>query len=166
VKSAETSILAVHWQQAANPTTEAALCGITRTLESEGRAFICLFTIHNASRLLDRSLRARGFSASVYVALFSYSPVTYFAPAMGGWFDAQTMTLRIASTGRGTINFCADCHNNKASVWSYGTAGGQGINPSVSGTNATTWTNTFDLTLAKKLNTTFGPGRIWWNTPR
>lgn len=94
MKSAQTSILSVNWQQAANPITEAALYGITRALESEGRAFICLdpsFKIHHVSRLHDSS---------------------------------------------------------------------------ISGTNATAWTNPFDLTLAKKLNTYFGPGKIWWNTPR
>lgn len=44
-----------------NPMTEAALHGITRALESVGRAFICLdssFTIRHASNLLDRYLGA------------------------------------------------------------------------------------------------------------
>lgn len=43
-----------------NPLTEAALHGITRALESVGRAFICLdpsFTIVHASGLLDRILQ-------------------------------------------------------------------------------------------------------------
>jgi len=31
---------------------------------------------------------------------------------------------------------------------------------------ANTWTNPFDLTLARKLNTYFGPARIRWNISR
>ena len=94
MKSAQPSILAVNWQQAANPMTEAALYGVTRALESVGRAFIGLdssFTIHHVSRLLDSS---------------------------------------------------------------------------VSGTNAITWSNPFDLTLALKLKAYFGTSGTWWNTPR
>jgi hypothetical protein len=37
---------------------------------------------------------------------------------------------------------------------------------SVSGINATTWTNRFDLTQVKRLITYFGLGGTWWNTPR
>lgn len=40
------------------------------------------------------------------------------------------------------------------------------LDSSVSGTNATAWTNPFHLMPAKKLNTYFGPSETWWNTPR
>jgi hypothetical protein len=126
VKSAQTSILAVCSQQAATSRTEAARYGITRALESMGRALVCLVS-------------ARALSAPFCVALFAYSPVTGCAPAACDWYDAQIMNLRFAQDGRGMIHSCvAACHNYKANVWGNGTTGGQGVNPSVSGTDAGT----------------------------
>ena len=93
MKSAQTSILTVNSLQAANSMTDAALFGITRALESMGRAFICLVSV-------------RGLSVAVCI---------------------------------GIINSCAAaCHNNKANLLGCGTTGGQGMKPSVSGTNAGT----------------------------
>jgi len=89
--------------------------------------------------------------------------------AAGHGFDVipPAMTLQYATNGRGMINSCAAaCHNNKANVWGYGFKGGAGLNSSVAGTNVSSWTNPFDLTLAAKLKAYFGDGGIWWNTGR
>jgi transcriptional regulator with GAF, ATPase, and Fis domain len=59
LKSSPRSIPPVPLTHIGNPMTEAALHGITRALESFGRAFICLdsiFVIRHASQLLDRYL--------------------------------------------------------------------------------------------------------------
>ena len=59
MKSAQTPILPVPSMLSVDAMTEVALHGITRALESVGRAFICLdpsFTIRHASHLLDRYL--------------------------------------------------------------------------------------------------------------
>ncbi|HYM59373.1 MAG TPA: cytochrome c3 family protein [Thermoanaerobaculia bacterium] len=87
--------------------------------------------------------------------------------AAGHNFDAISadMTLKYATTGNGMINSCAaGCHNNRVDVWGYGIKGATGINPSITGTNVSTWTNPFDVTLATKLKAYFGDGGAWWNT--
>jgi hypothetical protein len=89
--------------------------------------------------------------------------------AAGHNFDVipPAMTVKYATNGRGMINSCAAaCHNNKADVWGYGFKGSAGLNPSIAGTDVSTWTNPFDLTLATKLKAYFGDGGIWWNTGR
>ena len=89
--------------------------------------------------------------------------------AAGHNFDAisPAMTLKYATTGRGMLNSCAAaCHNNKADVWGYGFKGSSGLNPSISGTNVSAWTNPFDLKLATKLKAYFGEGGVWWNTAK
>jgi hypothetical protein len=75
------------------------------------------------------------------------------------------MTLQYAGCGRGMINSCAvSCHNSKVDVWGHGFKGGAGRNPSAAGTNPTTWTNPFDMTLATKLKIYFGEAGKWWKT--
>ena len=85
----------------------------------------------------------------------------------GHGFDVipPAMTLKYATNARGMINSCAAaCHNNKADVWGYGFKGSARLNPSVAGTNVSTWMNPFDLTLATKLNAYFGDVGTWWKT--
>jgi hypothetical protein len=87
--------------------------------------------------------------------------------AAGHGFDVipPTMTLKYANNGKGMINSCAAvCHNNKVDVWGYGFKGSAGRNPSTAGTNVSTWTNSFDITLATKLKEYFGDSGTWWKT--
>ena len=62
-------------------------------------------------------------------------------------------TLQYQEKG-GMPNTCASgCHNNRVDVFNVGVKG-----------SATTWNNTFDVTLSNLLKAYYGEGGKWWNT--